>query len=226
MNYLNKFETNLAYHFSEVLNYPFAKPYWIYISLSHKCTYNCRMCGVVKILKGYELPKEVVKKAFDDIYRWHWDRVVVLTGGEPFLRKDIFEVIDYSVKRRIKTEVISNGCLINEELASKIISSGLRNIAISLDGAKKSTHDFIREKGSYSKTLRAIKNLVNAKRKNGGKKIHYEYIDKNRKGDHIWWITDNSKFKNRYPGWNLTFSISDIVEDIYKQQNAQPQCIE
>lgn len=58
-----------------------------------------------------------------------------------------------------------------------------------------------------------------------GKKIYYEYIDKNRKGDHIWWITDNSKFKNRYPGWNLTFSISDIVEDIYKQQNAQPQCI-
>lgn len=166
-NILKEFKTNLAYHFSEVLEYPFAKPYWIYISLSHKCTYNCQMCGVVKILKDYELPGQAVKKALDDISNWRWDCVVMFTGGEPFLRKDIFELISHSVNRGLKTEVVSNGALINEEIAFKIISSGLKNIAISIDGAKEITHDSIREKGSFKSAINAVENLVESKKKLG-----------------------------------------------------------
>ena len=60
---LKTLQTNLDYHFSEVLEHPYAKPYWIYVSLSHKCTYNCKMCGVVKILKGHELKADVIKEA-------------------------------------------------------------------------------------------------------------------------------------------------------------------
>lgn len=164
IDYLKDFEANLDYYFSEVLNYPFAKPYWIYISLSHRCTYNCKMCGVVKILKGYELPEEVVKKTLDGIAKWRKNCVVLLTGGEPFLRKDIFEIIRYSVGRSLKTEVVSNGSLINGELAHKIISSGIKNIAVSLDGAKESTHDSIREKGSFKKAINAVKTLVKIKK--------------------------------------------------------------
>ena len=167
MDYLKEFENNLAYHFSEALEYSFTKPYWIYISLSHKCTYNCQMCGVVKILKGYELPAEAFKKTLDEIAGWKSDCVVMFTGGEVFLRKDAFELIGYSVKKGLKTESVSNGALINEELALKIISSGLQNIAVSIDGAKESTHDFIREKGAFKKALNAIRCLVAAKKKIG-----------------------------------------------------------
>ena len=167
MDYLKEFETNLAYRFSELLEYPFAKPYWIYISLSHKCTYSCQMCGVVKILKGYELPREVLEKSLDEISGWGWNPVIMFTGGEPFLRKDIFELISYAVNRGLTTEVVSNGFLINEKLANKIVSSGLKNIAISLDGAKEETHDFIRRKGSFVKAINAIRNLVEIKKKNG-----------------------------------------------------------
>ena len=165
MDNFKEFEMNLAYHFSEVLEYPIAKPYWIYISLSHRCTYNCQMCGVVKILKGYELPTAVVKKAFDQISRWQKDCVVVLTGGEPFLRKDIFDLIAYAAKRHIRIEVVSNGGLINRELAQKIVHSGLQNIAVSLDGARASTHDSIRQAGSFNSALLALKNLREAKNK-------------------------------------------------------------
>ncbi|MCM8774229.1 MAG: radical SAM protein [Candidatus Omnitrophica bacterium] len=172
MDYLKEFKINLAYHFSEVLEYPFAKPYWIYVSLSHKCTYKCQMCGVVKILKGYELQTKLIKKALNEINSWNWDCVVMFTGGEPFLREDIFELINYSVNRRLKTEVVSNGALINKEMASRIINSGLQNIAISLDGAKESTHDLIRERGSFKKALDAITNLVmTKKRMNTGPQI-------------------------------------------------------
>jgi len=167
MDYLKEFETNLAYHFSEVLEYLFARPYWVYVSLSHKCTYNCQMCGVVKILKGYELPRETLEKALDEIAGWDWDCSVILTGGEPFLRADIFELIDYAVRRGIPVESVSNGSLIDKELAHKIISSGLENIAISLDGAKEATHDSIRQKGSFSQAMNAIRNLVLAKEELG-----------------------------------------------------------
>ncbi|MFH1191640.1 MAG: radical SAM protein [Candidatus Omnitrophota bacterium] len=168
MKYLKEFETNLDYHFSGLLEYPFAKPYWIYISLNHKCTYNCQMCGVVKILKGQELPGEVLKKTLDEISGWKNDCVVLFTGGEVFLRNDAFELIGYAVKNRLKAEAVSNGSLINEELALKIISSGLQNIAVSLDGAKETTHDFIREKGAFKKALNAITHLVKAKKRLGG----------------------------------------------------------
>lgn len=166
MDYLKEFERNIAYYFSEELNYPFAKPYWVYISLSHRCTYTCQMCGVVKILKGYELPFDIVKRSLDVIASWNWDSVVMLTGGEPFLRKDIFDIIRYSVSKGIATECVSNGSLIDEDLAKEIVGSGLSNIAISLDGANSKTHDFIREEGSFKKALAALSNLVSAKRRN------------------------------------------------------------
>ena len=165
--YLRDFETNLEYHFSETLEYPIAKPYWIYISLSHRCTYNCQMCGVVKILKGHELSTAVLKWAIDEIAGWKSECVVLFTGGEVFLRKDAFELIGYSVDCGLKTEAVSNGSLINEEFASKIVASGLQNIAVSLDGATEQTHDSIREKGAFKKALDAIAHLVSAKRKLG-----------------------------------------------------------
>ena len=167
MNILREFETNLSYYFSEVLEKPMAKPCWIFLSLSHQCTYNCQMCGVVKILKGYELRTEDVKRVFDEISGWDWDYTIVITGGEPFLRNDIFDIFKYAQKFNLKIEVVSNGSLINQALAEKIMTSGLSNIAISLDGAREQTHDFIREKYAFKKAIEAIRYLVTAKKKLG-----------------------------------------------------------
>ncbi|MDD5128155.1 MAG: radical SAM protein [Candidatus Omnitrophica bacterium] len=167
MDYIKSFEQDLAYYFSEVLEKPLAKPLWIYLSLSHKCTYRCQMCGVVNILQGHELSVPEVKNTFDVIAGWGWDLTVVLTGGEIFLRNDIFEIIQYGAAKGLKIEAVSNGALITKDLADKIISSGLKNIAISLDGAKEETHDTIRQKGAFNKAITAIKNLVESKLKSG-----------------------------------------------------------
>lgn len=51
-----------------------------------------------------------------------------------------------------------------------------------------------------------------------GQKLNYEYMEKPRKGDHIWWISDNSKFKGHYPEWQLTYTIEKTIEEIYRQQ--------
>jgi len=167
MNIFREFETNLSYHFAEILEKPIAKPCWIFLSLSHKCTYNCQMCGVVNILKGYELSLEDVKRIFDEVSGWDWDFTIVITGGEPFLRQDIFEIFNYARGLKLGIEVVSNGSLISQEIAEKIVGSGLKNIAISLDGAKEETHDFIREKGAFRKATQAVKLLSAAKKKAG-----------------------------------------------------------
>ena len=47
------------------------------------------------------------------------------------------------------------------------------------------------------------------------KKLDWSYSETNRIGDHIWWISDIQKFKDHYPDWDLTYSITDILKEIY-----------
>jgi len=49
------------------------------------------------------------------------------------------------------------------------------------------------------------------------KKLNWEYVESNRIGDHIWWISDVQKFKNHYPNWQLTYSVKDILKEIFTQ---------
>jgi CDP-paratose 2-epimerase len=48
-----------------------------------------------------------------------------------------------------------------------------------------------------------------------GNKMNWSYAEENRVGDHIWWISDVSKFKEHYPEWKLTFGIEDILKQIF-----------
>lgn len=54
-----------------------------------------------------------------------------------------------------------------------------------------------------------------------GKKLQYTYTDKNRSGDHIWYISDVLKFKSHFPQWQYKYNIQDILEDIYNSQVAR-----
>jgi CDP-paratose 2-epimerase len=47
------------------------------------------------------------------------------------------------------------------------------------------------------------------------KKLDWTYSETNRIGDHIWWISDIQKFKDHYPNWDLTYSVTDILKEIY-----------
>jgi CDP-paratose 2-epimerase len=49
-----------------------------------------------------------------------------------------------------------------------------------------------------------------------GKDLGYTYSDDNRKGDHIWYISDLSRFKSHYPNWEITYTVEDILGEIYE----------
>ncbi|HEY9787935.1 MAG TPA: NAD-dependent epimerase/dehydratase family protein [Candidatus Obscuribacterales bacterium] len=48
-----------------------------------------------------------------------------------------------------------------------------------------------------------------------GRKLNWTYVEQNRAGDHIWWISSNAKFMEHYPDWRVTIGIRDILEEIY-----------
>ncbi|GAB1544991.1 NAD-dependent epimerase/dehydratase family protein [Scytonema sp. NUACC21] len=54
-----------------------------------------------------------------------------------------------------------------------------------------------------------------------GKKLKYTYTDNNRSGDHIWYISDVSKFQSHFPQWHYKYNIQDILEDIYNAQTSR-----
>jgi CDP-paratose 2-epimerase len=49
-----------------------------------------------------------------------------------------------------------------------------------------------------------------------GKELDWEYVERNRIGDHIWWIGDNSKFQSHYPGWRLEYDVERILKEIHE----------
>jgi CDP-paratose 2-epimerase len=49
-----------------------------------------------------------------------------------------------------------------------------------------------------------------------GRELEHTYVDENRKGDHIWWIGDLSRFRGHYPGWNITRDVKAILTEIYE----------
>ena len=60
----------------------------------------------------------------------------------------------------------------------------------------------------------------------GGRKLRWTYSDQNRKGDHIWWISDVRKFRSHYPEWEYRFSLRDIIQEIFKAHTLRRQAAE
>jgi MoaA/NifB/PqqE/SkfB family radical SAM enzyme len=84
-----------------------------------------------------------------------------ITGGQPFLRKDLFEVLDYATEKGLSTSIITDGRLLDEEAVKKIVKNQTK-ISVSIDGAEK-TNDAIRGKGAYKAVVSAIERFSKEK---------------------------------------------------------------
>jgi radical SAM protein with 4Fe4S-binding SPASM domain len=79
-------------------------------------------------------------------------------GGEPLMRKDIFELIRYAHERKISTSISTNATLLTQEVCEQLYDSGIRSITISLDGISSTSHDRLRNiKGAFDRTVKGIK---------------------------------------------------------------------
>jgi radical SAM protein with 4Fe4S-binding SPASM domain len=81
------------------------------------------------------------------------------TGGEPFLRHDVFDLLRHARQRGFITSLLSNGTLITSDIARKLREAEVQDVQVSLDGTE-IVHDGIRGRGTFRKALRGIRNLV------------------------------------------------------------------
>ena len=86
--------------------------------------------------------------------------LLILSGGEPLLREDIFELLKYGKELGLRMAMASNGMLIDEHIAKKLKETGISTVSISLDSSIPERHDEFRGvKGSWEYAIRAIKAL-------------------------------------------------------------------
>lgn len=113
--------------------------------LTRSCNLSCLHCRASSKYGPYpsELTTEECFKIIDDIASFS-NPVVILTGGEPLLRKDIFEIADYGKKKRLTMVMSPNGTLLTDENIKKILASGIKRISVSLDGPDAASHDNLR----------------------------------------------------------------------------------
>ena len=112
---------------------------------TRRCNLSCKHCRAVAEDHPYEneLSRQEAFTLLDQI-RQVGTPIIILTGGEPLLREDIFDIADYGTRIGLRMVMAPNGTLITPDIAKKLKDSGIQRISVSLDGATPQTHDNFR----------------------------------------------------------------------------------
>jgi AdoMet-dependent heme synthase len=139
-------------------------PRLIFWELTKRCNLSCIHCRAEAEDNEFygELEFEQIKKVIDDISEVS-KPILVLTGGEPLYRNDIFDIAKYASNSGFRVALATNGTLINGEIAKKIKDAGVLRASISLDGWDAKSHDSFRAvDGSFDDALKGAHHLKDA----------------------------------------------------------------
>lgn len=136
---------------------------FLFLELTRRCNERCIHCGSrCGEQTGEELTLEQYKAFLDKIKRDFDLRGLQLciTGGEPLLRKDFFDIMGYAHSLGFHWGMTSNGTLIDSKIAAKLEESGMETISVSLDGMRDSHDAFRRAPGGWDAAVRGINALI------------------------------------------------------------------
>jgi len=137
------------------------------VRLTKACNLRCPHCYVnAGIISNNELSLGEIKSIIDQLTELKVF-YIFYTGGEPFLRKDIVEILQYTNKRKLGISISTNGTLLNRKILEKIKNIHFDLFQISLDGTRE-IHDDIRGKGVWEKAVKSIKLAKSVLKKNIG----------------------------------------------------------
>ncbi len=125
---------------------------------TRRCNLSCKHCRAVAEDHPYdnELDTQASFRLLEQI-REVGTPIIILTGGEPLLRDDIFDIAAYGTKLGLRMVMAPNGTLITEESAKRMKDSGIKRISISLDGSTPETHDAFRGlENAFNDSIRGI----------------------------------------------------------------------
>lgn len=130
---------------------------WMAWEITSKCNLKCVHCrsssGIHSSVGSFTPEKA---RGFLDEIATFAKPVIVLTGGEPLMRPDVFEIASYGTEKGFRMALATNGLLVNDEVCENIKKSGIRIVSLSLDGSTAATHDdFRQQEGSFQGVMNA-----------------------------------------------------------------------
>lgn len=129
--------------------------------MTRRCNLKCVHCraGACDEVDPNELTYQEGIKLIDGI-REQGAPILIMTGGEPLLRKDFFELADHAIKSGLRAVLATNGSLVTNELAREIAAVGIPRASVSLDGPTTQDHDLFRGvPGAFESSLNGIESL-------------------------------------------------------------------
>ena len=137
------------------------KPRLIFWEVTKGCNLRCIHCRATatELMSPSDLPSGKALDIIAEIADFG-NPILVLSGGEPLYRADIFQLAEYATLRGLRVALATNGTLVTKEVAEQIKASGVKRVSISLDGADPATHDTFRGiAGAFDAALYGMRNL-------------------------------------------------------------------
>ena len=137
----------------------------LHLEITHRCNFSCRACYLGAALAPARAARDEGTIAewttvIDDAARLGCTHAVV-TGGEPFVRRDVLEILRALARRRIGIEINTNASCITDEIADAIFEIGVQGVEVTLYGYDRaSTAGYTRVVGSFEGTVRGVRRLA------------------------------------------------------------------
>jgi mycofactocin biosynthetic radical S-adenosylmethionine protein MftC len=147
--------TPLVEHFADGLEAPICLTW----ELTYACNLACRHCLSSSGRRDpHELTTAEAKAVIDELERMKVFYVNI-GGGEPTLRPDFWELVDYATAHHVGVKFSTNGVRITPEVAARLATNDYVDVQISLDGATAEVNDDVRGAGSFATAVQAMENL-------------------------------------------------------------------
>lgn len=154
-------------------------PSVLQIEPTNFCNLKCPLCptgnGTLKAPRGF-MGFNNYKKIIDEVgdYLLY---LILYNYGEPFLNKEIIEIIEYAKEKNIFVRISTNGHFFNEnEKIKRLVNSGLDHLIIALDGATQKTFQKYRKGGNFQQVIGGIKNVIKEKERKKSKTPFIELL--------------------------------------------------
>ncbi|GAB4545815.1 MAG: radical SAM protein [Thermodesulfovibrionia bacterium] len=136
------------------------EPKWIAWEITRRCNLRCIHCrssSEIEVKGHPDFPTAEAYRIIDDISSYA-KPVLVLSGGEPLLRSDVFDIARYGTEKGLRMCLATNGTLVDDSVCNRIKESGIRMVSLSLDGSTEAVHDdFRKQKGAFSGVINAAR---------------------------------------------------------------------
>ena len=133
----------------------------VFWEVTKGCNLRCIHCRATatELSSPTDLPTGVALGIIDQIAE-SANPILVLSGGEPLYRSDIFQLARYATDKNLRVALATNGTLVTKDVARMIVDSGVKRVSISLDGADAATHDTFRGiPGAFDAAVHGLRNL-------------------------------------------------------------------